>query len=217
MENNNEWMFPRNVSGTEWNIICRLQKTHHFRHLANIHPRRCAVRLPKSTTHAAGQAIRTSAGQGPRGCRGDVFFKGDGWRLVIVWGEYIIHYTTRCIYFFCLCWIEYCSFIYIYCTCVCCSRWFGVTSQDATVWDRIEWFVGATLSTYKCSSWATKKTLGWHSIILVGCPPSQDSSHHQDYEPFLVGDPYKPSFATVANYTGWLIGLLILAYEIIPI
>ena len=26
-------------------------------------------------------------------------------------------------------------------------------------------------------------------IHTLGCPPSQDSSHHQDYEPFLVGDP----------------------------
>ena len=33
----------------------------------------------------------------------------------------------------------------------------------------------------------------------LGCPPSQDSSHHQDYETFLVGDPYKPSFATVTG------------------
>ena len=28
----------------------------------------------------------------------------------------------------------------------------------------------------------------------------QDASHHQDYEPFLVGNPYKPLFVTV---TGW--------------
>ena len=33
----------------------------------------------------------------------------------------------------------------------------------------------------------------------LGCPPSQDASHHQDYEPFLVGDPSKPSFATVTG------------------
>ena len=33
----------------------------------------------------------------------------------------------------------------------------------------------------------------------LGCPPSQDTSHHQDYETFLVGDPYKPSFATVTG------------------
>ena len=33
----------------------------------------------------------------------------------------------------------------------------------------------------------------------LGCPPSQDASHHEDYEPFLVGDPYKPSFATVTG------------------
>ena len=29
---------------------------------------------------------------------------------------------------------------------------------------------------------------GNHSDTL-GCPPSQDSSHHQDYEPFLIGNP----------------------------
>ena len=34
---------------------------------------------------------------------------------------------------------------------------------------------------------------------VLGCPPSQDSSHHQDYETFFVGDPYKPSFATVTG------------------
>ena len=27
-------------------------------------------------------------------------------------------------------------------------------------------------------------------------PPTQDASHHQDYEPFLAGNPYKPSFVT---------------------
>ena len=54
--------------------------------LANIHPRRCAVRLPKSTTHATGQAICTSAGQSPQekpsqeSCNGVVVmsFKGVG-------------------------------------------------------------------------------------------------------------------------------------------
>ena len=31
----------------------------------------------------------------------------------------------------------------------------------------------------------------------LGLPPTQDSSHHQDYETFLVGNPYyKPSFVT---------------------
>ncbi len=33
----------------------------------------------------------------------------------------------------------------------------------------------------------------------LGYPPSQDSSHHKDYEPFLVGNPYKSSFATVTG------------------
>ena len=46
-----------------------------------------------------------------------------------------------------------------------------------------------------------KKTwmdLSWMIITWVGTTlPSK--SHHQDYEPFLVGDPYKPSFATVTG------------------
>ena len=33
----------------------------------------------------------------------------------------------------------------------------------------------------------------------LGCPPSQDSSHHQVDITFLLGDPYKPSFATVTG------------------
>ena len=34
----------------------------------------------------------------------------------------------------------------------------------------------------------------------LGLPPTQDSSHHQDYETYLVGNPYKQKNATV---TGW--------------
>ena len=33
----------------------------------------------------------------------------------------------------------------------------------------------------------------------LGCTPSQDASHHQVDIIFLVGDPYKPSFATVTG------------------
>ena len=33
----------------------------------------------------------------------------------------------------------------------------------------------------------------------LGVAPSQDASHHQDYEPVLIGNPYKPSFATVTG------------------
>ena len=33
----------------------------------------------------------------------------------------------------------------------------------------------------------------------LGCPPAQDSSHHHDYYIFRIGDPYKPSFATVTG------------------
>ena len=37
----------------------------------------------------------------------------------------------------------------------------------------------------------TAKNLWNHHLAnyRLGCPHSQDSSHHQDYEPFLVGDP----------------------------
>ena len=47
---------------------------------------------------------------------------------------------------------------------------------------------------------------------ILGLPPSQDSSHHQDDITFLVGDPYKPSFATVTgrgvdpSYINWMMG-----------
>ncbi len=33
----------------------------------------------------------------------------------------------------------------------------------------------------------------------LGCSPAQDASHHQDYDIFRIGDPYKPSFATVTG------------------
>ena len=28
-----------------------------------------------------------------------------------------------------------------------------------------------------------------NQTFILGLPPTQDSSHHQDYEPFLVGNP----------------------------
>ena len=34
----------------------------------------------------------------------------------------------------------------------------------------------------------------WLERYTLGCPPSQDSSHHQDYYICRIGDPYKPSF-----------------------
>ena len=34
---------------------------------------------------------------------------------------------------------------------------------------------------------------------ILELPPTQDSSDHQDYEPFLIGDPYKPSFVTITG------------------
>ena len=37
----------------------------------------------------------------------------------------------------------------------------------------------------------------WQFQVSIGCgPPTQDSSHHQNDITFLVGDPYKPLFAT---------------------
>ena len=33
-------------------------------------------------------------------------------------------------------------------------------------------------------------------MVYLGCGPLPSNSHHQDYEPFFVGNPYKPSFAT---------------------
>ena len=38
----------------------------------------------------------------------------------------------------------------------------------------------------------------WDGDLILH--PSQDSSHHQDYEPLLVGNPYKPSFANVTRW-----------------
>ena len=34
---------------------------------------------------------------------------------------------------------------------------------------------------------------------ILGCPPSQDASHHQDYYIFSRGSRTKPSFATVTG------------------
>ena len=36
----------------------------------------------------------------------------------------------------------------------------------------------------------------------LGCPPSQDSSHHQDYETFLVGDPDLNLHLPLASWEG---------------
>ena len=42
-------------------------------------------------------------------------------------------------------------------------------------------------------------------VYTLELPPTQDASHHQDAIPFLVGNPYKPSFVTV---TGWGVDLM---------
>ena len=42
--------------------------------------------------------------------------------------------------------------------------------------------------------------LSFYDRYDLGLPPTQDSSRHQDYYIFRIGNPYKPSFATV---TGW--------------
>ncbi len=39
----------------------------------------------------------------------------------------------------------------------------------------------------------------WKHPYNLGCPPSQDSSHHQDYYIFSRGSQPKPSFATVTG------------------
>ncbi len=36
-------------------------------------------------------------------------------------------------------------------------------------------------------------------VFIAWMWPPPSNSHHQDYETFLVGDPYKPSFATVTG------------------
>ena len=36
-------------------------------------------------------------------------------------------------------------------------------------------------------------------LYILGCPPSQDASDHQDYFMFRIGDSYKPSFATITG------------------
>ena len=53
---------------------------------------------------------------------------------------------------------------------------------------------------------ATGASMAWAGaatqlqFMALGCPPSQNASHHQDhYCTFLVGKPYKPSFATVTG------------------
>ena len=48
---------------------------------------------------------------------------------------------------------------------------------------------------------------GWLNLLLIlELPPTQDSSHHQDDIPFLVGNPYKPSFVTLADWeVDWML------------
>ncbi len=36
-------------------------------------------------------------------------------------------------------------------------------------------------------------------VVYMGSTPTQDASHHQDYETFLVWNPYKPAFAAPAE------------------
>ena len=36
-------------------------------------------------------------------------------------------------------------------------------------------------------------------MYKLGVAPSQDASDHQGYHVFRLGDPYKPSFATVTG------------------
>ena len=56
-------------------------------------------------------------------------------------------------------------------------------------WKRAcEGFVGIDLGT-TCRTWC-------NSALEAKGPPHSNSDH-QDYEPFLIGNPYKPSFTTV--------------------
>ena len=75
-----------------------------------------------------------------------------------------------------------------------CGRKKG-SNQPST--DLFERSMPASFSTE--SPWAMEKNNGLFIGYILGVAPSQDSSHHQDYEPFLVGDPYKPSFPTVTG------------------
>ena len=38
--------------------------------------------------------------------------------------------------------------------------------------------------------------------VSFGTTPQPTNSDHQDYEPFLVGNFYKPSFVTIASWVG---------------
>ena len=59
--------------------------------------------------------------------------------------------------------------------------WGGIASQISTVFLRL---LRANL----------QEGEAWNHLDVA---PSQDASDHQDYETFLVGNPYKPSFTTV--------------------
>ena len=42
----------------------------------------------------------------------------------------------------------------------------------------------------------------WQLRYHVGLPPTQDASHHQDYEPFLVGNPELNLHLPLASWVG---------------
>ena len=73
----------------------------------------------------------------------------------------------------------------------------GHLQQFCQVFKLLQTFLAALLAAQKNLSDLKKKmlknTAQKHVMSLV---VPQDASHHQDYEPFLVGNPYKPSFVT---------------------
>ncbi len=56
-------------------------------------------------------------------------------------------------------------------------RWAGDASMDQNLfWPKF------SRRRYRAFTWM-------YTLYLNGLPPTQDASHHQDYEPFLVGNP----------------------------
>ena len=57
------------------------------------------------------------------------------------------------------------------------------------------WCFWMEFNTILCHIWLLKQL-----PYTLGMAPSQDASDHQDYEPFFVGNPYKPLLATPNLY-----------------
>ena len=88
--------------------------------------------------------------------------------------------------------------------CFCCSMmWEERTGKTETSLSE-SWSQVYELTIMKSSF--TKRSLMMDIISHIehrlGCPPSQDSSHHQDYEPFLVGNPNLNLHLPLASWEG---------------